>query len=228
MKLTIISPHLDDAVLSVGAAIAHHRTIGDDVTVITCCSIAADERRVDADKRALAHLDARAIHLGGKDAPLRGYALSWASLCQGDDDVDHTNALERALRSLARIAFDDAVVWAPLAVGGHVDHRAARDATLRIVPFAHLYEDRPYARQRSVNEHDFDDEVVFLRSVCAPTLSLTPPPNYQRRSITVTPTTRAQRAQAMAEYHQLDATLFDADPRRWPNADVAEYLWSPV
>lgn len=206
MKIVVLSPHPDDAALSIGATIARRAAAGDDVVVVTVCSGVSDPARLVEDRTAIERLGARGLWLGAHDAPLRGIDVSWSSLCDREPDADFV-AEVRARIAVALVSeevggdtgtrqrgADAGVVWAPLSCGGHVDHRAVVAAALdlRGVTLA-LYEDRPYARQRgavgtalarlgatSVEHGDdvigADDAVHFASLLGAPALSLSAVP----------------------------------------------------
>jgi hypothetical protein len=142
--LVVVSPHLDDAILSVGATIAGRVAAGQHVTIATVCSVVDDERRRAHDRAAAAIVGATTIHLGIDDAPRRGFRLSWAGLCEVDDD---DGIVDDMARCLAPVLAGDTEVWGPLGCGGHVDHRATLSALLGLQPDLTLYEERPYARQ---------------------------------------------------------------------------------
>ncbi len=142
-RLVVLSPHYDDAVCSVGAAIAARSDAGDDVVIVTVCGAAVDASRACDDRRAAGIVGARAMHLGVKDAPLRGHTLSYEALCCCADDDDVAAVMADAIADVVAGADD---VWAPLGVGAHVDHRALFQATLVTTTSAAFYEDRPYAR----------------------------------------------------------------------------------
>jgi LmbE family N-acetylglucosaminyl deacetylase len=150
-RVAVISPHLDDAVLSAWLVLAGARA----VRVITCfagapagsmrgrwdertgsvsAAVALAARRAE-DARALALTGSEPVHLDlldeqyreGRDAPL-------ACLVQ----------------SLRDHLVDAAEVWLPAALGAHPDHVATRDAALaatRPGQRVRVYADLPYAGQ---------------------------------------------------------------------------------
>ena len=149
-RLVVISPHLDDAVLSAWSALRHHS----DVAVVTCfageppagtpasvwdrrggarCAVEQVRLRRAEDQAVMNSLGATAVHLEHLDAPYRD---------PGDDMV-----VERLTDSLRPHLGRDALVLAPLALGGHPDHVAAREAALAAAPRGRLllYADLPYA-----------------------------------------------------------------------------------
>lgn len=171
----LVSPHLDDAVLSVGATISAMTAAGTHVVVCTVfagrpqppfspaaddfhadCGLgwdAIDQRRQE-DLAALAVLGAEAVHLDFLDAIYRRAGEEW--LCQRpramfDSDLPPEQAL---MDDIARDVhcfysrLEPSQVWTCAAVGGHVDHRLTRDATVTACPERHkilLWEDLPYA-----------------------------------------------------------------------------------
>lgn len=150
--LLIVSPHLDDAVLSCAGAIHTHVRRGDQVIVATVFTQGHEhaQRRAE-DLRAVSSLGAVALHLGLLDAPER-------LRC----DRTHRALVEEAPLREADVAWVQGVidaairrvkptqVWAPLGVGGHIDHRVVHAAlgghtTVPSGVGSVLYEDRPYA-----------------------------------------------------------------------------------
>jgi len=146
---TILSPHIDDAVLSLWAVLAGpgdvrvinvfdgvpegQRTVGwwDQLTRATDPIARADERHAE-DAAALALLGRSAVSLGFVDAQ---YA-------NGEP------RLEPLVGCIARALPPDTAVLAPAALGEHPDHRRTRAAALALrergFPVA-LYADVPHA-----------------------------------------------------------------------------------
>ena len=142
----VVSPHLDDAVLSCAGAIRQQLVRGHRVIVVTVFSEGADsERRRRQDAAALASLGAEPIHLGLLDAPERlGLARTHRALVEDAvvDEADVARA-RAAIRSIGERVYD-ACMWAPLGVGEHIDHRVVH-AALADWPSVVFYEERPYA-----------------------------------------------------------------------------------
>ncbi len=145
--IVVVSPHLDDAVLSCGGLLAMAAERGEPTCVITVFSSGAEgERRRAEDQEALAILGAEAVHVGLLDAPERlGLARTHGALVEQavvapDDVAAVVAALSPALERMygARIVV-------PLGVGGHVDHLVVHEAFASTARHAELYEDRPYA-----------------------------------------------------------------------------------
>lgn len=172
----VLSPHLDDAALSCGGVILAQTSAGERVRVLNIFAgipdythLSAYARRQHAkwgepadpyaERRAE---DARALQAAGievnnwddLDAIYRPPGGPF--LYTNHDEVfgpihaaEGDYSADIAAR-LARYATPwPAVVWhAPLAVGGHVDHRLVRDAALALYHSGHhvnFYEDFPYA-----------------------------------------------------------------------------------
>lgn len=144
--LLVVSPHLDDAVLSCGAAIHAHVRGGDRVVVATVFSEGrAHDRRREEDARALQVLGAGVIHLGLFDAPERlGIERSHRSLVEEARVHESDVVLARDALRTAIGRVQPAQIWAPLGVGEHVDHRVVH-AALHDRADVVLYEERPYA-----------------------------------------------------------------------------------
>lgn len=136
--IIVLSPHLDDAVLSLGAGIARWTAEGRAVEVWTVYAdgppldeIAPAQRpfgdyatRRAEDERALAMLGATPRHLGvweriWREPPVRGVTGVFRTPrdVSGFTRLDEVRAI--AADALARPGAD---VLAPLGVGGHVDH----------------------------------------------------------------------------------------------------------
>ena len=166
-----ISPHLDDAALSCGGAIARHTSAGARVLVVTLCTgtpppdarfsdfarqvhqawgLGPDEvisARLREDDLALERLEADTYRAGLLDAIYRrpdAYSSRdalFGTPAASDSLLHSTQQLIAALRG----RLPQATFYAPLGVGNHVDHQivhdAARDVAGAVVAF---YEDFPY------------------------------------------------------------------------------------
>ncbi len=168
-----LSPHLDDAVFSAGGGLAARADAGWRVVVATlftgnvaepqgfalACQLdkgLAPEidymalRRAE-DEAACAGLGLEAIHLPLLEAPHRGYNCA-AELFQPPhaDDPVHDPLLTTLTALLATHAPEE--VWAPRALGGHVDHVLVHRAARAVVPPARLrwWTDWPYAERVSL------------------------------------------------------------------------------
>lgn len=148
-----LSPHPDDAALSCGGTISCGSKQGRRQLVITLCSAipasaeGAWHQRLDEEERGLGILGVDYLLAGFLDAPFRHEAYREdGNLFRApvSDDV-----LQGQLGSLLPVLAKQnrqATLYAPLAVGSHVDHRIACDAAKGSGQFASvcLYEDFPY------------------------------------------------------------------------------------
>ncbi|MCS7251418.1 MAG: PIG-L family deacetylase [Anaerolineae bacterium] len=174
-RIRVLSPHLDDAVLSCGGALHRGRREGHPVEVITVfagdpllpLSPFAQElhdvwgnrenamamRRAE-DRQALALLAVTPIHWGFPDAIYRRDAQG-QPLCLNSGNLfrpphpDEEAWIERIQEALAGLPWEEGdLLLAPLALGGHVDHRIVRIAAegwRRSGILRGFYEDFPYA-----------------------------------------------------------------------------------
>ncbi len=139
MRVTAVSPHLDDAAFSAGGTLAALAAAGHEVTVVTCFTASVPDPqgfalacqldkglpadvdymalRRDEDAAAMAVLGATPLHLGLPEAPHRGYGSApdlFAGVHDGDD-------VWRTVRDLLEGVAGE--LWlAPQALGSHVDH----------------------------------------------------------------------------------------------------------
>jgi len=170
--LVVLSPHLDDAVLSCGGRIAHVVAAGARVRVVTVFTrdepeeppseLARDlrrwwklpagevmRRRRAEDEAACHQLGAEPIHLDLPEAPYRldddGRAR-YADLRALFGEVHPGDAALVTLlaEKLAAGEWADDEMIGPLGVGNHVDHQIVRRALERARPGARLYEEFPY------------------------------------------------------------------------------------
>ncbi|HQX76124.1 MAG TPA: PIG-L family deacetylase [Thermoflexales bacterium] len=172
-----LSPHLDDIALSCGGRVKRMTAQGREVVIATLCTadaptnrpLSAAAQRVHKewqlgdqpyaarraeDQRACAALGAKAIHLNLLDAIYRFdeagqplYTDQFIGVQPHPYDVARQlPALKAALHAFLA-ARPRELVYAPMAVGGHVDHTLTRAAAEAVVPAARLryYEDYPYA-----------------------------------------------------------------------------------
>lgn len=149
MRICIVSPHLDDAVLSCGVRMQRVARGGGDVTVLNIFTAGtnAANRRVE-EENAARTIGARPFFLDELDAPDRDARyLSDIALFHGDmADVPEElidRVASRIADFLAREPADE--VYFPLGAGTHIDHRIAFAAAARLShPHIRFYEDRPY------------------------------------------------------------------------------------
>ena len=167
-----VSPHLDDAAFSAGAALARLSERGWRVVIATVCTrtvsdpqgfalacqldkgLPADAdymalRRAE-DERACAALGAEPVHLGLPEAPHRGYedARALFGPVRVGDPLQ-TEAAQALIALAGRLAPD--LVLLPRALGAHVDHVTVRRAAEAALPGPRAYwTDWPYASRKDV------------------------------------------------------------------------------
>ncbi|MDF3023221.1 MAG: hypothetical protein K0R10_582 [Alphaproteobacteria bacterium] len=149
MKICIVSPHIDDAVLSCGIFIQRSIAAGDEVLVVDIFTKGKNDiRRAAEEKEAMARIGARGYILDEFDAPDRDPRYkSTKELFLGDMKDVPEAFLGHVTKRLEDFFNEHAIQLAvfPLAAGTHIDHRIAHEAGRRIksVPVKY-YEDRPY------------------------------------------------------------------------------------
>lgn len=148
-----LAPHPDDAVLSCGGTIAAFQETGDKQLVVTLCSAipASIElpwlQRLDEDERAFSFLGVDYLLGNIFDAPYRnpGYRNNEQLFAPPLTDDTMPEKVRLFLKSLAENN-REAVLYAPLGVGKHVDHVITFNAAYSETGFSsvHFYEDFPY------------------------------------------------------------------------------------
>ncbi|WP_410816480.1 PIG-L deacetylase family protein [Micromonospora sp. 050-3] len=162
-----VSPHLDDAVFSVGGTLAALAATGWTVRVVTCFTasvpnlspfalacqldkgIAGDVdymalRRAE-DEAACAVLGVQPVHLPLPEAPHRGYPDPAALFAGVRADDRAAAALVPALRP--HLADAD-VILAPQALGDHADHRVVTETVAALRPDGLWWRDVPYVSRQ--------------------------------------------------------------------------------
>lgn len=177
MQHIYLSPHLDDALYSCGGLICQQRKAGEPVTVLNLCAGIPDydsissfarsyhqrwgdlsnmvEARRAEDEQTLSALGVKAVYLDTLDSiyrtangqPAYPDLTALFSSPQPDDAAQLPQYWAQQALSLLP-ANQPARCYAPLAIGGHVDHYLARLAGLELaksVPEVWFYEDFPHA-----------------------------------------------------------------------------------
>ncbi len=172
----ILSPHFDDAALSLGGMIASLTDRGETVLVITLCSAPPHEPlnafaqylheqwgntddpiavRQAEDQAAVTRMGADLLFLGDWDAIYRhpAYNSVQAIFAQPVNDDPMRERLTHHLTALDR-AYSAAQWYAPLAIGNHVDHQLTHDVARAVLPRDRVlwYEDLPYATNHAVRD----------------------------------------------------------------------------
>ncbi len=159
-SLTVLSPHQDDAGLSVAMTIAASARGGCRVRIVNCFTVSDYAPHVEArgaaevgavrrgeDRDFAARVGgAEVIDLGMEDAPIRlGCEVGVVRrLRVGGRERETAGRIAEAIGS------EDGLVLAPLGIGGHIDHLVAREAGIRLARAGRavaFYEDLPYAAE---------------------------------------------------------------------------------
>jgi len=178
--IVIFSPHLDDAVLSLGGMIGREVAAGKRVEVVSCYtagppldSIAPEQRvfgdytmRRAEDERALAVLGASHRWLDLQERIWRDPKLPRTNsvfpthVFRTPERMDDFAELKSIRAAIGETVESGAKIYAPLAIGHHVDHVEVALAALREVlgrgafDKIHFYED-PYALGRACRTQHF-------------------------------------------------------------------------
>ena len=162
MRVLAVSPHLDDAVFSVGATLARLADAGHEVTVLTCFTASVPDPtgfalacqtdkglppevdylalRREEDRAATAVVGAAPVHLPLAEAPHRGYGSAPALFAGVRPDDLAWQDVRAALHAR------DADLWlAPQGLGGHVDHLQVVRAVAALGRPTLWWRDAPYA-----------------------------------------------------------------------------------
>lgn len=158
--ILIISPHLDDAVLSCGATIAALAAQGCHIVTATVFTQPGSNTpminqyiiRQEQDEQALHLLGATCIHLGYTDAPFRN--SQWNSFSTllfhhhtPPGQLQLVQQIAAAIQELIQ-SLQPEEVWFPLGTGGHIDHQLVWHSSHLLSHFTQqkvYYEECPYA-----------------------------------------------------------------------------------
>jgi LmbE family N-acetylglucosaminyl deacetylase len=190
--IVILSPHLDDGVLSLGGLISREVALGRNVQVVTCFTtgppldtIASTQRvfgdysmRRAEDERALARLGATHRWLDlheriWRQPPPPPSGIFPTHAFRTPDKMDDFAELKSIRAAIGEALDAGATVYAPLAIGHHVDHVEVALAALREVlgrgAFDRIlfYED-PYALGRACRKQHFVAKRRMWRPFGAP------------------------------------------------------------
>jgi len=164
--LYVLSPHLDDALWSMGGVLYALASVGHEITIINIFSLTVHvyesvrtpveatlmRKSEDAAATKIAGI-AHTTYLDFPDGVLRDMSLKEV---MNPNYVVPRYLHDAIVLNLCKILPHDAMVLAPMALGGHVDHLATRQTALAIkqhVSSLLFYEDLPYvARGRDTEE----------------------------------------------------------------------------
>jgi LmbE family N-acetylglucosaminyl deacetylase len=149
MKICIVSPHLDDAILSCGILMQRRKAAGDDILSLNIFNAGTNaENRRKEDLNAEKKIGAQTFFLDELDAPDRNplYKSDIKLFFGPLEDVPETGIakIEKRVSEFFSAHKID-LAYFPLAAGTHIDHRIAHTVGRRIknIPVK-FYEDRPY------------------------------------------------------------------------------------
>lgn len=148
MRLCIVSPHLDDAVLSCGIAMQRAKAAGGEAIVLNIFSAGTgSEVRHANDEEAVTLLGGRSIFLDELDAPDRDARYkAEREIFYGDlsaVSADYIAHVAARLNHVIAKEKPDQVIF-PLGAGTHIDHLVAFEASKQVSGNITYYEDRPY------------------------------------------------------------------------------------
>lgn len=233
-----LSPHFDDAALSCGGVICTQTKAGARVLIVTLCAGFPDynnlsefarfqhnwwgnppdpigqRRREDACAAGILGADLR--YLDSLDAIYRRHPETGETLYNSDEEIfgplhsaDVLSAEAMAAAWQETLPLAGARLYAPLAVGNHVDHQLARAAAIALAEkgvTVTFYEDFPYAANAD----------ALVRALANPA-----PGGWRARRIALTSEELERKKQAIACYVSQNPVIF----RHGPGMDeqVAEY-----
>ena len=187
MKISFLSPHRDDIAFSCAYLLLGALRAGLPVGMVTVFTIsdyapylpaippgdrigAISAHRLAEDRHFLAEAEAAAAagrpvaphDLTRRDAPVRLDIRVDDVFCGIETDAGEYLALAE---DFAAMANDADLIFAPAAIGGHLDHRLTRKAAELAFPPERLalYEDLPYAANLGENDERLPDAVHGMR-----------------------------------------------------------------
>ena len=168
MRVTVLSPHRDDAAFSLALSLRHWSSAGIEIFVLNFFTrsgyapYVSEEADVSAirareDRRSAGTIDRRIQlrSLSLLDAPLR-LPIDFGSITNPTAFAPLTHEIA-SFRDRIRQIFRHSLVLAPLGLGDHIDHRTVHCAAIAVGNTFSLgfYEDLPYAMwtdERAIQE----------------------------------------------------------------------------
>jgi len=167
-SVNIVSPHQDDAALSLGLSIRRWLKRRLTVNIVNCFTVTRwapfSEAKSVVEVMRIRHLEDLAfaercgghvnfLDLGALDSPLRLKACDTKAIFAAEPFSSQDDATIADLVVRLNVLVPEGVILAPLAARDHIDHRIAQEACC--VAFGGrplvFYEDLPYAAQISPN-----------------------------------------------------------------------------
>jgi LmbE family N-acetylglucosaminyl deacetylase len=158
MRLTVLSPHRDDATFSLALSLQHWSSTGVEISVLNfftrsgyapyaCEGADISGIRAREDRRSAGIIDSRIqiLSLSLLDAPLR-LPIDFGSITNPSAFAPLTCEVASFRECIRRIS-RNSLVLAPLGLGNHIDHRTVHCAAIAAGGRSSLgfYEDLPYA-----------------------------------------------------------------------------------
>jgi LmbE family N-acetylglucosaminyl deacetylase len=174
MKISILSPHIDDAAYCLALTISQLIQKRMEVTIINCFTITKWAiRYVSKDINEISLLRKKEdqefykcynapiniVNLDMHDAPLRNdYIFQFKPL-----EPDEWQQVEKIKNYL--LEETDAILFCPLAIGNHVDHVICREAVIQLYPKIPVifFEDLPYASR--ITEEQIFSEIKSIEEI---------------------------------------------------------------
>jgi len=168
LKITVLSPHIDDAAFGLALTISKFANNNIPVTIINCftvtkwTAVSVQTKEVNAVSRLRKEEDAAfyktlatnidIINLDLLDAPLRNGYIFQEKPFQ-PNELELVNELKQLLQTHVK-----GLLLCPLGIGNHIDHAICRTAVVKLytkIPVL-FYEDLPYAQritQQQIEQH---------------------------------------------------------------------------
>lgn len=180
--IIVFSSHFDDGVLSMGSFLAFLSSLNKHISVVNVFTKGSDLNsdftdklirqgacnnaeeyflsRREEDRKAFKTLGIDLItYMGFTDAAWRGlYEKTVIGVKRHPKDEHLLREITEAIRTI--IKYDDAVIFAPLGWGEHVDHVLVRDACSEVFKNAIFYADFPY-----LQKYKFEDMFIKKRKL---------------------------------------------------------------
>jgi LmbE family N-acetylglucosaminyl deacetylase len=148
-----LSPHADDVAFSCPNTVHDLVTAGKKVAVVTVFEADANgpfadaPRRRTEDKTFAEAFGVTGVSVGLRDAIVRHARYKKLTALFSQPLAEDEALIDRVDAAIAPLMDEHTQLWAPLGVGGHVDHRLTHQFG-RALGATHFYEDMPYALLR--------------------------------------------------------------------------------
>jgi LmbE family N-acetylglucosaminyl deacetylase len=185
-----LSPHLDDAIFSCGGLMAMQDARGEPVSILTVFAGDPPDWRISPfaaelharwgksgppiavrraeDRLAAGRIGASIVHLDFPEAIYRKSAeddifYPDVEAIFGPIDPQDAATVEEVASALHTVVVEDAIIYCPLGIGGHVDHRILRQAAEMLCRPLTYYREFPYATRGGIIPEDLGEPVGIWR-----------------------------------------------------------------